>query len=258
MRLGLRVDVADRDEAVALPRRGRPRARAGRRGSQTTPTMPSSVTRARPGAHELADRRVRRRARASSRRRSRGPGRSTSTASSEPTFAAPAAQAGLVRRGAQPGAALLLDRARNACPRPPSSCPGRGEYGKTCTFVIPARATTSSVRSNAASSSPGKPTITSVVRLKSVSGPTPAQVRRRPCSAGPSRAGRRRRPTGAARAGARDDGRRLAQRRDELVVDVVDLDRGQAQPREARASRRPRGRGARAGSRRRGRGSSRG
>ena len=48
--------------------------------------------------------------------------------------------------------------------------PGRGEYGKTCTFVIPTRSTSASVRSNAASSSAGKPTITSVVRLKPASG----------------------------------------------------------------------------------------
>ena len=48
--------------------------------------------------------------------------------------------------------------------------PGRGEYGKTCTLVMPASATTPSVRAKAASSSPGKPTITSVVRLKSASG----------------------------------------------------------------------------------------
>ncbi len=48
--------------------------------------------------------------------------------------------------------------------------PGRGEYGNTCTLVMPACPTASSVRSNAASPSVGKPTITSVVRLKSRSG----------------------------------------------------------------------------------------
>src|SRR6266508_866669 len=48
--------------------------------------------------------------------------------------------------------------------------PGLGEYGKTCTLVIPAVWTTASVRSNAASLSVGKPTIASVVRLKSASG----------------------------------------------------------------------------------------
>ena len=48
--------------------------------------------------------------------------------------------------------------------------PGRGEYGKTCTFVSRAARTVSSVRSNAGSSSAGKPTITSAVRLKSASG----------------------------------------------------------------------------------------
>src|SRR5947207_11892802 len=47
--------------------------------------------------------------------------------------------------------------------------PGRGEYGKTCTFVIPAAAITARVRSKAASVSVGKPTIASVVRLKSSS-----------------------------------------------------------------------------------------
>ena len=48
--------------------------------------------------------------------------------------------------------------------------PGRGEYGKTCTLVIPSRSTSASVRSNAASSSAGNPTITSVVRLSPASG----------------------------------------------------------------------------------------
>jgi hypothetical protein len=53
--------------------------------------------------------------------------------------------------------------------------PGRGEYGNTCTFVSPARSTTSSVFANASSSSPGKPTMTSLVRLKSPSGSTLAR-----------------------------------------------------------------------------------
>ena len=55
--------------------------------------------------------------------------------------------------------------------------PGRGEYGKTCTFVIPTAATAAIVLSNARSSSVGKPTITSVVRLKSSSG----SIRERYC-----------------------------------------------------------------------------
>jgi len=48
--------------------------------------------------------------------------------------------------------------------------PGRGEYGKTCTLVRPASATAASVLSKARSSSVGKPTMTSLVRLKSSSG----------------------------------------------------------------------------------------
>ena len=55
----------------------------------------------------------------------------------------------------------------------------------------------------------------------------------------------------------RADDRRLAQRGDEVVVDVVDLDRGEAEPLDARRSRPRRGSGLRASSRRRGRGSSR-
>jgi hypothetical protein len=47
--------------------------------------------------------------------------------------------------------------------------PGRGEYGKTCRRESPTCSTTSSVRRNASSSSDGKPTITSAVRLKSSS-----------------------------------------------------------------------------------------
>ena len=43
--------------------------------------------------------------------------------------------------------------------------PGRGEYGKTCTLPIARSSTTRAVRRKAASSSPGKPTIASVVRL---------------------------------------------------------------------------------------------
>ncbi len=55
------------------------------------------------------------------------------------------------------------------------SVPGRGEYGKTWTFVIPAVSTRRSVAANAASSSAGKPTIASVVRLK----PSASATRRR-------------------------------------------------------------------------------
>jgi hypothetical protein len=55
--------------------------------------------------------------------------------------------------------------------------PGRGEYGKTWTFVIPARRTRSSVRRKAGSSSPGKPTMTSDVRLKSPSDATRLRYR---------------------------------------------------------------------------------
>ena len=56
VRLGLRVDVPDRDEAVARSRR--PRRRGGRRrGSRQAARIPSSATAA-PDAHELADGRL--------------------------------------------------------------------------------------------------------------------------------------------------------------------------------------------------------
>jgi hypothetical protein len=105
------------------------------------------------------------------------------------------------------------------------------------------------VRSNAPSLSVGKPTIASVVTLKSASGSS----RRRKVARGISArhvaqhavvAGLQRDVQVAA------DGRRLAQRVDELLVDVVDLDRRQAQTGQARESRRPRGRAEGACSRR--------
>ena len=111
--------------------------------------------------------------------------------------------------------------------------PGRGEYGNTCTFVIPASRTTRSVFANARSSSAGKPTITSVVRLKSSRAARAAAGTSRRCSGGPSRAARRRHPTGAGRAGgARRSASRAAPRR--ARRDVVDLDRREPQPREPR------------------------
>ena len=221
MRLRLRVDVADRDEAVGLRRRGRPRGRAGRRGSRQAARIPSSVTaaprtgRARP--------RALRRARASNRRRSRGrAGRRGRRPRGRPSR--PAGAARLV--GERPaGAALLLHLGRHGV-LGRRARPGRGEYGKTCTFVSRAARTVSSVRSNAASSSAGKPTITSAVRLKSRAAPA-CVGRSRPCSGAPS-------PSGRVVAGlerhvqVRADDGRLAQRGDEVVVDVVDLDRGEA------------------------------
>ena len=139
----------------------------------------------------------------------------------------------------------LCERARSRAPRSfftcggtGSSCavavPGRGEYGKTCTFVSPAARTVASVFANARSSSAGKPTITSLVRLNSSwSGAS----RRRYVA---TRVAAAHRAEHAVVAGLERhvqvpaDGRRLAQRGDELVVDVVDLDRGEAQPLEPR------------------------
>ena len=131
--------------------------------------IPSSVTVGAADADELADA-ARRRATASSRRRSRGPAgrrarrpRRRASRASARRLASREPRAGARRAPSSPRLAPVSAAA--------VAVPGRGEYGKTCTFVIPAAPTT---RERAArtprSSSPGKPTITSVVRLKSPSG----------------------------------------------------------------------------------------
>ena len=105
-----------------------------------------------------------------------------------------------MRRVAQSRAALLL-LAGGTGSSSAVTVPGRGEYGKTCTFVRPAARTVASVVANARSSSAGKPTITSLVRLNSSCSGASGAGTSRPCSGGPSRAARRRRPIAGGRAG---------------------------------------------------------
>ena len=134
--------------------------------------------------------------------------------------------------------------------------PGRGEYGKTCTFVIPSRSHERE-RPLEGGLVLGREADDHVGRQVEVpsSGLEPAhELRDRVAPAHRSQ-----HPVVARlqrHVEVRRDGRRLAQRRDQLVVDVVDLDRGEPQALAARRSRRPRGRAARACSRPRGRGSS--
>ena len=188
------------------------------------------MTAARPHAHELADRR-RRRATASSRRRSRGPG-GRRARRPRADLRAPA-RAGTPRATARAAARCAPSSPPAApCRSPAVACPGAASTGRRAPSSAPARSTTRSVFANARSSSPGKPTITSVVRLKSVERARAGAGTWRPCSAGPSRAGRRRRRTGAGRAGGATtvgvsrSAHELARRH------VVDLDRGEPQPRE--------------------------
>ena len=98
---------------------------------------------------------------------------------------------------------------------------------------------------NAASSSAGKPTITSVVRLKSARERRPGAGTSPSRSGGPSRAARRRRPTGAGRAGAgtrsASRGARRASRSFRWLTSIEDS-RSRASPGVAPASRTSRGR----------------
>ena len=181
---------------------------------------------------EPAGRRARRRARASSRRRTRGRAGRRARCRRDRSWS-PTARGRPRPRAPAAARCAPSSRARGTGSSAAVRVPGRGEYGKTCTFVSPAARTTSSVRSNARSSSAGKPTIASLVRLKSLEPLEPAQVRR-------GRVAPAHRPQDAVVARLERhvqmprDRRRLAQRCDQLRVHVVDLDRREAQPLEAR------------------------
>ena len=162
-------------------------------GQAATARTPSSAT---PTARARAPsrRRCRRRATACSRPRSRDP---ACRAGRRPRCRrdAPARPAG-ASEAARSRALRSLFAAAGTGSSAAVRVPGRGEYGNTCTLVMPGRATALSVLANARSSSVGKPTITSVVRLKS-SSPSIRRGTAPSCSGGPSRGGRRRRRTGA-------------------------------------------------------------
>ena len=178
VRVGALGDVADRDEArrrvdvVALA------VRAGRRGSRQAARIPSSVTAARAHADELADA-ARRRATASSRRRSRGrAGRRARRPRAE--LRAPARAARVPRERSRRralrsfftcGGTGSSRRRRRAGPRRVREDvhlrdPGARRRPRACARTQ-------------RSSSAGKPTITSVVRLKSASGSSRRRIRRR-------------------------------------------------------------------------------
>ena len=234
------------------------RGRACRRGNRSRgaqdPLLRDGRRRGRARARRQAPRR---RATASSRRRSRGPGD---------------------RRARVLGAELRVPAARDTrrataarrrAPRSFFSCggtgssaavtvPGRGEYGKTCTFVRPGVRDRAERLLEARPSSAGKPTITSLVRLNSPRAARAGAGRSRPSSAVPCRARRRRHPTGAAHAGAaRPSASRAARRSSASLTWLISIER-EPQACEARVSLPPRARAAPGRSRRRGRGSSRG
>ena len=134
MGVGLRVDVADRDEAVggvdvvALAVELAEEAVVGGHAAR----IPSSVTAAARDAHELADlaaHEPRRVVVAVPR-----PGRSTSTTSSRPSF-----ERQWSRHAARDCSRRRALRSLLHLRRTGSSAavfvPGRGEYGKTCSFV---------------------------------------------------------------------------------------------------------------------------
>ena len=163
----LRVDVLDGNEPVGLVRRGRPRGRACRRGSQTTPTIPSSVTPAGAPARASRPGPGRGRATASSRRRSRGrDGRRGPCPL--PSFARQRRSQACCEAAREARAALLLDRA-GRCRRRRCVCRAAASTGRRAPSSVQRRRRRS-VFANACSSSPGKPTMASVVRLKSASG----------------------------------------------------------------------------------------
>ena len=249
---------ADRDEAVGASRRGRPRGTSRQKRQSSGSEDPLLGDGRAADADELADG-ARRRATASSRRRSRGRAGRRGRRPSRPIFA---------RQRATASAHPTRARSRRCAPSSPPAGPGRAaavararaaaSTGKTCTFVMPGRARRRRACARTRrSSSAGKPTITSRRQVEVVERLEPAQIRR-------GRVAARHRAQDAVVARLqRDvqvprDGRRLAQRGDELAVDVVDLDRGEAQAREPGRRCRPRGPGAAACSRPRGRGSSRG
>ena len=121
------------EEAVILRQRRAP-------PPPETPTAPRASHRPPPS---------RRGATACSRRRSRDPGRSTRTTSLRADPTAPTGAARIVGCCAEPRAAFLLDLAGAPGSSPAVRVPGRGEYGKTCTLVMPRSATTSIVRAKA-------------------------------------------------------------------------------------------------------------
>ena len=230
MRLGPGVDVPNRHEGVRLPDvitltvdLAEEAVRLHRRSHHPRP---------RPRAQERALRR---------RRPIDDPGRVVvPVASARPVdehfvdgaeLRPPAAHTCLMRLRTENSAPTFLHRSRDGSSRGRHR-PGLGEYGKTCTFVTPASASTRRVEANAASSSAGKPTITSAVRLKSPSGASPAQVGRRRVPA-THRAQHAIVPRLKRNVEVAGDGRRLAQRPDELVVHVVDLDRREPEPLQA-------------------------
>ena len=214
VRVGLRVDVADRDEARRPRRRGRPRGRAGRRGS---PQRGSEDPLLRDGggadAHQLADGRVDEPRRVVVAVAAAGPVDEHRVLGAE------------LRRAS--GAGTPRARPRAAARRAPSSrgrdgvvarlcaCPAAASTGRRAPSSTPARSTRRSVRSNAALVL-GREADDHVARQVEVL--AAARARRRyvgdACSGAPSRAARRRRRTGAARAGGATTVGRLAHRGD--------------------------------------------
>ena len=181
----LRRDVANRNETV---RRVNVITVGDQRAEQAvvTPQRRSPHRRRRPGrGREPKCRPERRGTTACSRRRIRDrDGRSGHDRWSRHDLSS---AAGTPRRRAARSSAL---RCRFTAGATGSSTavdvPGRGEYGKTWTFVKPIRSTTASVFRKAVSVSVGKPTITSVVRLKSASSEAWRRPGR-PCSGDASR-----------------------------------------------------------------------
>ena len=240
VRLRDRVDVADRDEAVGACTWSPSATSRQNRQSSGGDGKDSLLRELRPRARARAGRPRRRRATACSRRRSRGPGRSTRTRSVDADPRRPATAAELVGERAQARAPLLLHLGRDGVGGG-GRRPGRGEYGKTCTFVIPAR-------SNHVERRVERRLVLAREADDDVGGEIEVAQRRRasrgtaPTSSGaPSRGARRRRPTAAGRGdGATRPASRAAPRR---------ARRPGGSPRSTRAagarrpgSRRPRGR----------------
>ena len=199
VRVGLRVDVADRDEAVARARRGRPRGRACRRGSRQAARTPSSVDGGAAHADELADRRVDEPRRVVVAVAAARAVDEHDVLARRPSRASGARHA-LVRE-ARSRALRSRFTAGGTVSRAAVAVPGRGEYGKTCTFVIPA-SRTDRERSPERGLVLGGEADDHVGRQVEVGERLePAEEGRGRCSGGPSRAGRRRRRTAAARAG---------------------------------------------------------
>ena len=168
---------------------------------------------------------------------------SPSTATRPPCRSAPARG----RRAWRAGGGASAPRSARAAPASGASSPaaGRGRRalgrrarpGRVRERVDPADPglprPRASVRSNAASSSVGKPTITSVVTLRCGTAARTASTWRgtRPrCSGGPSRAAPRRRRTASGCAGAGRPSARRPAPATQRVLDVDDLDARQPHP----------------------------